>query len=51
MQMEEQIMIMMDGLYETEDDLDLLDQLGSEPQNIKKGSLNYDYQPAQPQAP
>lgn len=39
-------MIMMDGLYETEDDPDLLDLLGSEPQPTKKGSLNYDYQPA-----
>lgn len=46
MDVEEQIMIMMDGLEETEDDPDLLDLLGSEPQFAKKGSLNYDYQPA-----
>lgn len=40
-------MIMIDGLEEPEDDPDLLDVLGSEPQVVKKGSLNYDYQPAQ----
>jgi hypothetical protein len=43
---EEQIMIMMDGLYESEDDPDLLDLLGSEPQFAKRASLNYDYHPA-----
>lgn len=47
MEAEEQIMIMIDGLEEAEDDPDLLDVLGSEPQTVKKGSLNYDYQPAQ----
>lgn len=51
MEAEEQIMIMMDGLYETEDDPDLLDLLGSEPQPLKKGSLNYDYQPAVVEVP
>lgn len=45
MEAQEQIMIFLDGLYETEDDPDLLDLLVAEPQNKKIASLNYDYQP------
>lgn len=48
---EEQILIMLDGLDEAEDNPDLLDVLGSEPQTVKKSSLTYDYQPAQPELP
>ncbi len=39
-------MIEIEGLFEPEDDPDLLDLLGSEPVNHKKGSLTYDYEPA-----
>ena len=40
--------MMIDGLFETEDNLNFFeDILGSEPQTTKKGSINYDYQPAQ----
>lgn len=43
---EEQIMILLDGLDDNEDDQDLLEQLVAEPKSSKKSSLNYDYQPA-----
>jgi hypothetical protein len=39
-------MLEIEGLFEPEDDPDLLDLLGSEPVNHKKGSLTYDYEPA-----
>ncbi len=37
--------MMIDGLFEAEDLFE--DLLSSEPQTTKKGSINYDYQPAQ----
>ena len=51
LEQEEQIMIMIDGLEDNEEDQDLLEQLVAEPPCEKKRSSNYDYLPAphQPQ--
>lgn len=51
LEQEEQIMIMIDGLEDNEEDQDLLEQLVAEPPCQKKRSSNYDYLPAphQPQ--
>ena len=46
MEAEEQIMILMDGLDECEEDADLLEQLGAEPLPLKRPSMIYDYRPA-----
>lgn len=43
---EEQIMILLDGLDDNEDDQDLLEQLVAEPEWGPKSSLDYGYQPA-----
>jgi len=37
---------MLDGLYENEDDQDLLEQLVAEPTYNRTGSICYDYKPA-----
>lgn len=46
MEQEEQIMILLEGIDENEEDVDLLEQLVAEPKNSKKSSESYDYEPA-----
>jgi len=43
---EEQIMILIDGLEEPEEDQDLLEMLVAQPTTKKKPSFTYDYKPA-----